>query len=128
MENCKNEIGQKVIAAVLEWVGVAAPTFAKNIGVGYQRVNDIQNGKTKKISQDLANKIISVYPDINMKFLLTGEGEMLVGGVVQRNQHGDNIHGNNVKVDKSESALLDLLKKKDEQIDKLLGIIEKMNK
>lgn len=38
---------------------------------------DIQKGKTSSISAKLANKIILVFPDINMGWLLSGEGRML---------------------------------------------------
>lgn len=38
---------------------------------------DIQSGKVKSISSQLANKIILVYPEFNMGWLLTGQGEML---------------------------------------------------
>lgn len=130
MENVKRRIGKEIISEVLKYVGVNAPTFANRIGVNYQRINDLQTGKVQKVSQDLANKIMCAYPQLDMRWLLTGEGSMLRDGgyVVQNNRDGDNIHGNNVNVDKSEAALLELLKKKDEQIDKLLGIIEKLNK
>lgn len=38
---------------------------------------DIQSGKVKSISSQLANKIVLVYPEISMNWLLTGQGEML---------------------------------------------------
>lgn len=49
--------------------------------------------------------------------------------ISQGNVNGDNIQGNNVTVHKTETdKLIDLLKKKDEQIDRLLGIIENINR
>ena len=65
------------INSILDEVGVKAPTFAKNIGVIYQRILDIQKGKTKKISGELANAIVAQYPQFNITWLLTGEGSML---------------------------------------------------
>ena len=48
--------------------------------------------------------------------------------VVQQNQSGDNINGHSVTVNKTETdSFIELLKKKDEQIDRLLSIIEKLN-
>lgn len=69
--------GQEIINKVLEELNLKAPTFAKNIGVKYQRIFDLQKGKVKKISSSLANDIISKYGQFNLTWLLTGEGEML---------------------------------------------------
>lgn len=54
-----------------------APTFSSSIGVEYQRINDIQRKKTKKISGAVASAIVKKYPQFNINWLLTGEGEML---------------------------------------------------
>lgn len=48
--------------------------------LGYDRpqiIYDIMKGKTKGISDELSSKILSVFPDINKYWLLTGEGSML---------------------------------------------------
>lgn len=69
--------GKYIIEEVLNHVELKAPTFAENIGVAYSRIFDIQREKTKKISGDLANTIITKYPQFNLEWLLTGEGNML---------------------------------------------------
>ena len=69
--------GKEVIALILKELGVKAPTFANSIGVKYQRILDIQNGKTKKVSSTVADAIIEKYPQFNKIWILTGEGEML---------------------------------------------------
>ena len=68
---------QQVIQNLLDHLGIKAPTLASEVDVLYRRVYDIQSGKTRKVSGDLANKIIARYPDISLHWLLTGEGEML---------------------------------------------------
>lgn len=48
--------------------------------VGYDRPQafyDVINGKTKKISSTMANSIIAVYPEFNLNWLLTGNGDFL---------------------------------------------------
>ena len=65
------------IKYILNELDLKAPTFAKNIGVVYQRIYDLQSEKTKKISGDVANAICSKYPQFTISWLLTGEGEML---------------------------------------------------
>ena len=68
---------QQVIQNLLDHLGIKAPTLASEVDVLYRRVYDIQSGKTRKVSGDLANKIVARYPDISLRWLLTGEGEML---------------------------------------------------
>ncbi len=69
--------GSEQINEILLNLGIKAPTFAKRIGVKYQRILDIQSGKVKKISGELANYIINTYPQFDINWLLTGEGSML---------------------------------------------------
>lgn len=69
--------GSEKINEILLNLGIKAPTFAKRIGVKYQRILDIQSGKVKKISGELANYIINTYPQFDINWLLTGEGSML---------------------------------------------------
>lgn len=72
--------GKEVISLILNELGIKAPTFANSIGVKYQRILDIQNGKTKKVSFPVADAIIEKYPQFNRTWILTGEGEMLKNG------------------------------------------------
>ena len=69
--------GEEIINKILDELKIKAPTFAENIGVLYQRIFDIQRGKTKKISSQLANAIVSAYPQFNLTWILTGEGESM---------------------------------------------------
>ena len=69
--------GKDIIQSLLNYVGIEIPTLAKTIGVTKQRMYQILDGKTKKVSLDLANKICAVYPEINKAYLLKGEGTLL---------------------------------------------------
>ena len=44
---------------------------------GPQIIYDIQSGKTKNISDNLAERILLVFPEINRAWLLSGDGDML---------------------------------------------------
>ena len=70
--------GYEIIEEILEDLDMKAPTFAKHIGVSYQRISDIQRKKTKNISGELANAIKAKYPQYDIAWLLTGEGSMLI--------------------------------------------------
>lgn len=66
-----------IIAEVLDAVGMNAPKFAEAIGINYQRVFDLQRGRTKKFNPSVANLICDRFPQINKTYLYTGEGPVL---------------------------------------------------
>ena len=83
----------------------------------------------------MIEKILETFPEINKEWLLTGEGEMLRDVVIgDGNIRGDNNNWTNVNTD---AALLRAIEaigeqqkitaKSQEQIDRLLGLIEKMS-
>lgn len=65
--------GKEKIETILMELKMKAPTFANSIGVPYQRIFDIQRGKTKKISGDLASAISFKYPQYHYDWLLSRE-------------------------------------------------------
>lgn len=117
-----------------EFTGLSLNKLAAAIGIkSPQTFYDIKSGK-HGISKDLADKIKAKYLNINMSWLLSGEGEMIPPSVIQNNQNGDNINGHSVNVEQKTEIekFLDtikecheLLRKKDEQIDRLLTLLEK---
>lgn len=67
-----------IIDKILNDRGLNAKSFSEKLGLERpQAIYDIQKGKTKSISTQMADKIISVFPDINKVWLLTGEGSVL---------------------------------------------------
>ena len=104
-------------------------------------------GKSRKDGRDLSDRVIeqilNFYTDLNKVWLLTGEGEMLNKKIYQEAKGDNNTqvagNGNNVNVT-TKSLLEELaaqrkltekaqeqLSKAQEQIDRLLSIIEKLN-
>ena len=72
--------GAEKINEILKLVDLKPAAFARAIGLkAPQNVYDIQKGKVD-ISKDVALKIASVFPQFEMRWLLTGEGEMVKGG------------------------------------------------
>lgn len=66
------------LSCILQDLDVKAPTLAKSLdGVSYQNLLDVQTGRVKSISNKVATAIVTKYPQYNLKWLLTGEGEML---------------------------------------------------
>ena len=88
---------EEIINKLLNYSELNAKQFAEKIGLERpQAIYDIQKGKTKSISSSMANKILSVFPELNKSWLLSGEGNMLKNNV---NVSGDNsgvvVNGNN---------------------------------
>lgn len=102
--------------------------FAAKIDVSAQTFYDIKQGK-HGISKKLAEQINKCFPEIPVAWLLTGEGDIIVGD--------RNITGNNNTTSNSDDVLLKAIEaiaeqqkitaKSQEQIDRLLGIIEKLS-
>lgn len=66
------------INKLLNHLNISAATLASELGRERpQFIYDIQKGKTKNISTELAKQIVSVFPEINEVWLLTGTGQML---------------------------------------------------
>lgn len=66
------------IATILRYSGHNAATFSVAINCKTkQAVYDLLHGKTKTVSDTMANKITSYLPEISRSWLLTGEGSML---------------------------------------------------
>ena len=63
-------ITSEIISSILDREGLKAATFAKSVGVVPTQIYDLQKGKIKKISEEIADKIISVYPHYNKGLVL----------------------------------------------------------
>lgn len=122
------------IEALLNHLGLSARKLAISIGLKSPQVfYDIKFGKCK-ISRDLASKITDKYDFISKTWLLTGEGEMLCPHINQKNVSGPNVVGESTVTNNAfPEELMVLLKnrdeeikKRDEQMDRLLSILEKL--
>lgn len=79
-----------IIEKLLSYSGLSARQFAERIGTKTaQAIYDLQKGRTKSISSDIGNKILSCFPEVNRVWLLTGEGDMLIDSsyLLERNIH-----------------------------------------
>lgn len=134
------------ISAILEYADLSASAFAKKIGVKTsQAIYDLLSGKTRTLSSDILNKMVSCYPSFSVEWLMTGEGEMIKPSVQQTSygDHSPNVNGDGnhfggcFSLDRSFEELaaqrklleraLDLLEKRDAQIDRLISLLELQN-
>lgn len=77
-EKIENNMNASVIIdTLLKELGLTAPKFAEEVGINYQRVFDLQRGRTKKFNPGVVNKICARFPQVSKNYLYTGEGEVL---------------------------------------------------
>lgn len=67
------------LSAYLQYKGINKSEFGRIIGVSSSYISSMR----KSIQPDKAEKIASSFPDLNIAWLMTGEGEMLRAGAVR---------------------------------------------
>ncbi len=109
---------------LLEIKNIKQKTIAEKLGVTPQMISYIIKEKSK-ISIEYIPELIKIFPDLNLVWLLTGEGEPLVDNTINEaiEKYG---HQNCIPKDIHQQCL-DQLNEKDEQIKSLLKIIENSN-
>ncbi|GLU45091.1 helix-turn-helix domain-containing protein [Allomuricauda sp. NBRC 101325] len=66
------------VKQVIEHYGLSVSAFADEIGVQRSSMSHLLNGRNKP-SLDFVMKLVDSYPEVNLYWLLKGEGEFLVG-------------------------------------------------
>lgn len=98
--------------------------IANAIGASRISVSQAINGRGNYLTKSFLRKFAGCYDEINLDWLLTGEGEMIKNNT---NQASENNNTNTVVVKKVDwEALAAQIREKDEQIRRLIGIIENM--
>ena len=94
-----------------------------------QLSNGYVSSMRKSLGDEKLNNVLKAFPELNRDWLLYGEGEMLKSPVQEIK--GDNNtqvigDGNHVSTPSTLDKALDALAKSQEQIDRLIGVLEKM--
>jgi hypothetical protein len=134
----------------IKYKGLKMVQFEQMCELSSGYVNSMRVG----FGRDKLNKVLLQFPELSREWLLYGEGTMLktqknseiTQNVVQNNQNGDNIQGQQVTIQKDENDYLAIIKlqaeqlaksqeqlsysqeqltRSQEQIDRLISIIEK---
>jgi len=129
----KNEILASVVKAIKFHFNVNQAEIAEKTGIKETYLSDLIGGRNP-LSEGYSDKLSEIF-GVNKEYLKSGKGDVFDKSVKQSNVHGDNINGNSVTVNKNgvevfqmADKVLELIKKKDEQIDRLLSIIEDINR
>jgi len=128
----------KRIKEFIDYKGINVRQFEINIGVSNGSfASQLKNNKT--IGVDKLENILHIYDEINPEWLLTGRGEMSKDkNSVSRSVAGNgnaivasNVGGNGNTIQHSVSPetinYQEIIKKQQEQIDKLIDIINKLS-
>ena len=114
------ELNRRISEIRKVFCGNSNEEFAAKLGISTSRASTICNSEPS-IGLGVLERISAAFPEVSRNWLFFGEGDM---------------YGNNVSINGSNNAhignsvnpeLIALLAKKDEQIDRLLTIIEKQN-
>lgn len=99
MENKITNIKQRVLQ-IIDYYKISKEKFFSSIDM--TSANFRGNAKNSPLNSNAIENIITIYPDINATWLLTGKGEMLNSQPVTRNVTNDKD---------SDKETLDILKK-----------------
>ena len=72
----KNVNAREIIANVLKELGMNAPSFATATGIAYQRIFDLQRGRTKKFNPEHDLSGVPVYQQ-NLSLYWRGFGDVI---------------------------------------------------
>lgn len=68
------------IKIFLQSMGIANSSFADICGIPRPSLSQLLNGRNKKVSNEVIDKIHAAYPELNMMWLMFGDGDMLRNG------------------------------------------------
>ena len=122
--SCKKSQIKQNILQFIEYKGITRYKFYQITGIT-RGVLDQNNG----MNEDNIARFLDSFPDINANWLITGRGSMLKSNVSIEN--GDDStqvidDGNNNNSPSTLDKALDALAKSQEQIDRLIVVIEKL--
>lgn len=122
--SCKKSQIKQNILQFIEYKGITRYKFYQITGIT-RGVLDQNNG----MNEDNIARFLDSFPDINANWLITGRGSMLKSNVSIENGDGSTQvidDGNNINTPSTLDKALDALAKSQEQIDRLIVVIEKL--
>jgi transcriptional regulator with XRE-family HTH domain len=134
---------QERIHALLEYSNLSVPKFADYVGFKTpQAVREMLNGRTKTLSDAAQIKLLQAFPAVNKEWLTSGEGKMIQDSYTQNASESRNFtQTGDVNINNNDTALIkaideisaqrrlveksqQLVEKAQEQIDRLIGLLE----
>lgn len=102
--------------------------FCVKVGKNRSHISELVNGK-RTLTKAFVNDVVAVFPELNAEWLLNPDcTEMLRGNVEIQGNHNVVNNGHTQTVGSDTAALQRIIEKQQAQIDRLLGIIENLQK
>lgn len=111
----ENNIKERTLEFI-KYKGIKMKVFEQACGLSSGYVTSMRKG----FGSDKLNNVLNAYPELNRNWLLYGEGSML-----NDNKTINTIEKQSETTEEIVAKFISLLEKKDEQMDRLIGIIEK---
>lgn len=100
--------------------------FGKAMGKSRSQLSEYMCGR-RRVTRDLAYTVSKYFPEIDPLFLMDAEHtQMLVSSTNVQGNHNVVNNGHNQTVGADAASLQRIIEKQQAQIDRLLGIIEKL--
>lgn len=123
----KKSLIKQNILYFIEYKGISKYKFYQKTGIT-RGILDQDNG----MSEENTAKFLAYFPEVSPEWLLTGNGDMLrqIKDSKTSNINSGNVIGSNVNspgsyTNESSVELIEIIKKQQEQMDKLISIINK---
>ena len=121
----ENQTVKERLKIFIKYLDIGQGKFEKTCGFSNGYINNSKGNFGASKIEDILKK----YPELNRVWLMTGEGEMLKSNVSIENGDGSTQvvgDGNNINIPSTLDKALDALAKSQEQIDRLIVVIEKL--
>ena len=121
----ENQTVKERLKIFIKYLDIGQGKFEKICGFSNGYINNSKGNFGASKIEDILKK----YPELNRVWLMTGEGEMLKSNVSIENGDGSTQvvgDGNNINTPSTLEKALDALAKSQEQIDRLIVVIEKL--
>ena len=116
----------------LDSKGISVRQFEQMIGSSDGKIAKFM-ATNSSLKSDTLSKIMEVFPQLSIEWLLAGEGDMLktnqqsISNIDNSNVVGANVNGTGININSNQSELLAIIRKQQEQMDKLIDTIANMH-
>lgn len=103
-------IGER-LAILLKYKEISQKAFSKKINYREQSISNLITGQTKSPKADLVMEIARLFPDVNLRWLLLEEGEMLKEGMSIAEETQQQLNDLLIENSKLKDKIIELLEK-----------------
>ena len=103
-------VGER-LGLVLKKKGVTQKSFSKKVGVTEQSISKLIKGQIRSPKADLIAQIARLFPDVNLRWLIIGEGEMLREGMTVSDETKNELNNLRIENSKLKDKVIELLEK-----------------